>query len=381
MKIYLVGTAYPFRGGLAAYNERLMQELGKMGHEVCIYTFTLQYPAFLFPGKTQISTDPPPENLRIVQVLNSINPLNWLSLGNRLCREKPDLVICKFWLPFMGPAFGTVARRIKKNNHSRFIAIIDNIIPHEKRFGDRAFAKFFADACDGFVTMSRAVSEELKQFSNTPFVQYIPHPIYDNFGEALPKSEARKFLGIEENEKLVLFFGFIRKYKGLDLLLEAMATESVRKLGVKLLIAGEYYGDKSEYDAMITRLGLQASVIQKPDFIANEEVKYYFSAADVVVQPYKTATQSGISQMAYHFEKPMIVTNVGGLPEMVPDSKCGYVTEVSSRAIAEAIVAYYSENKESEFIKEVRVEKKKYSWRNMAEGILSLYSDIQSTKK
>lgn len=378
MKIYLLGTAYPFRGGLASYNERLMQEFSRMGHETKIYTFTLQYPSFLFPGKTQISTDPPPADIKIEQVLNSVNPLNWLSVGNRLRNEKPDLMICKFWLPFMGPAFGTVARRMKKNRHSRFISIIDNIIPHEKRPGDRQFAQYYANACDGFVTMSHSVTEELKQFSDTKNVRYIPHPIYDNFGEILPKNEARRYFGINESDKLILFFGFIRKYKGLDILLEAMADERIRTMGIKLMVAGEYYGDKPEYDAMIEQFGITENVIVKPDFISNEAVKYYFSAADVIVQPYKTATQSGISQMAYHFEKPMIVTNVGGLPEIVPDGKCGYVTEVSAKAIADAIVRYYSENKNEEFTQNVKKEKEKYSWRSMAEGILELYQAIQT---
>ena len=376
MKIYLLGTAYPFRGGLASYNERLMQEFSRMGHEVKIYTFTLQYPSFLFPGKTQISTDPPPAEIEIEPVLNSVNPLNWLKVGRRLRKEKPDLVVCKFWLPFMGPAFGTVARGIKRNKHSRFISIIDNIIPHEKRIGDKQFAQYYANACDGFVTMSHAVTEELKQFSDTPHVRYIPHPIYDNFGEILPKTTAREFFGLKKDEKLILFFGFIRKYKGLDILLEAMTDTRIREMGIKLMIAGEYYGDKPDYDAMIEKGNLADCVIEKPDFISNEEVKYYFSAADVIVQPYKTATQSGISQMAYHFEKPMIVTNVGGLPEIVPDGKCGYVTEVSPKAIADAIVQFYTQNKEAEFTENVKQEKEKYAWRNMAEGILDLYKGI-----
>lgn len=380
MKIYLLGTAYPFRGGLASYNERLMQEFSRMGHETKIYTFTLQYPSFLFPGKTQISSDAPPAEIEIEQVLNSVNPLNWLSVGNRLRKEKPDLILCKFWLPFMGPAFGTVARRAKKNGVSRFISIIDNIIPHEKRPGDWQFAQYYANACDGFITMSHAVTEELKQFSDTKHVRYIPHPIYDNFGEILPQKDARKYFGIKENEKLILFFGFIRKYKGLDILLEAMADARIRQMGIKLMVAGEYYGDKPEYDALIEKLGISDHVLVKPDFISNEEVKYYFSAADVIVQPYKTATQSGISQMAYHFEKPMIVTNVGGLPEIVPDGKCGYVTEVSPKAIADAIIRYYSEEKSAEFTQNVIKEKEKYSWRSMAEGILSLLEEIQKNR-
>lgn len=372
MKIFLIGTAYPYRGGLASYNERLMQEYTRMGHETKIYTFTLQYPSFLFPGKTQLSADPAPQDIEIEQTINSINPFNWWKVGRRISKEKPDIVICKFWLPFMGPAFGTIARFIKKNKHTKFITIIDNIIPHEKRIGDRLFAQYFANACDGFITMSKAVLEELKEFTQSKNTRFIPHPIYDNFGEIVPKQAARAWLKVGENDKILLFFGFVRKYKGLDILLEAMKDERIKQQNIKLIVAGEYYGDKAEYDAQILEGNLQNSVIQKPDFISNEEVKYYFSAADVVVQPYKTATQSGISQMAYHFEKPMIVTNVGGLPEIVPNNVCGYVTEVSVKAIADAIIAFYAEEKEVSFTAAVRNEKAKYAWNVMAEAILDL---------
>lgn len=372
MKIFLIGTAYPFRGGLASYNERLIQEFTRMGHETKIYTFTLQYPSFLFPGKTQISADPPPQDIIIEQAINSINPFNWLKVGRRIRKEKPDIVLCKFWLPFMGPCFGTIARLIKRNKHSKFITIIDNIIPHEKRIGDRLFAQYFVNACDGFITMSKAVLEELKEFTQSKNKVFIPHPIYDNFGEILPKKVAREWLKIGENDKILLFFGFVRRYKGLDILIDAMKDPRIQQKNIKLIVAGEYYGDKAEYDAQITEGNLQDSIIQKPDFISNEEVKYYFSAADIIVQPYKTATQSGISQMAYHFEKPMIVTNVGGLPEIVPNNVCGYVTEVSSVAIADAIVKFYEEDKEAIFTENVRKEKSKYAWNIMAEAILGL---------
>jgi len=383
MKIFLIGTAYPLRGGLASYNERLMQEFHKMGHETKIYTFTLQYPSFLFPGKTQYSSDPAPENLTIIPAMNSINPLNWWKVGRMIQKEKPDLVISKFWLPFMGPCLGTIGRIAKRNGHTKFLTIIDNIIPHEKRIGDRAFAQYFANTCDAFITMSHAVTEELKLFTKSNLVKFVAHPIYDNFGEIINKSEARKWLenkgiaNISEDEKIILFFGFIRKYKGLDILIEALKDARIQTQKIRLIIAGEYYGDKPEYDALIATNKLENSIIEVADFISNEEVKYYFCASDVVVQPYKTATQSGISQMAYHFEKPMIVTNVGGLPEIVPDNKVGFVTEISPNAIADAVVRFYVENKEAEFLPNIREEKKKYAWSTMAEAVLELYQKIR----
>lgn len=377
-KLSLLGTAYPYRGGLASYNERLMQEFQQMGHETRIHTFTLQYPSFLFPGKTQMSADPPPQGLDIVRDINSINPLNWLRTGNAIKQECPDLLLCKFWLPFMAPAFGTIARRIKSNGHTRMITIIDNIIPHEKRPGDRMLAQYYVNASDGFITMSKSVMEELKQFTDSPFVRFIPHPIYDNFGEIITKSAAKQHLRLEENTKYLLFFGFVRKYKGLDLLIEAMTDPRIQAQNIRLIVAGEYYGDKEEYVQLIESKGLSDKILQYPDFISNEEVKYFFCASDVVVQPYKTATQSGISQMAYHFEKPMIVTEVGGLPEIVPNGYCGYVTPVDAHAIADAIVRFYDENKEATFTENVRIEKKKYAWETMANGVLDLWEEIKS---
>lgn len=382
MKIFLIGTAYPLRGGLASYNERLMQEFHKMGHETKIYTFTLQYPSFLFPGKTQYSSDPAPQDLTIIPAMNSINPLNWWSVGRMIQKEKPDLVISKFWMPFMGPCLGTIGRIAKRNNHTKFLTIIDNIIPHEKRIGDKMLAQYFVNTCDAFITMSHAVTEELKLFTKNSLVKFVAHPIYDNFGEIIPKEDARQWLtqkgngNFKEKDKIILFFGFIRKYKGLDILIEAMKDERIKAQNIRLIVAGEYYGDKPEYDALIAENKLENSVIQVPDFISNEEVKYYFCAADVVVQPYKTATQSGISQMAYHFEKPMIVTNVGGLPEIVPDNKVGFVTEISPSAIADAVIRFYAEEKEADFLPNIQEEKKKYAWSTMAEAVLGLYEKI-----
>ncbi|MGB0839335.1 MAG: glycosyltransferase, partial [Chitinophagales bacterium] len=316
-RIYFVGPAYPYRGGIAAFNERLAQTYQEMGYEVKIHTFSLQYPEFLFPGKTQYSEASPPKDLDITRSVSSINPFNWWSIGRKIAQEKPDLVITRFWLPFMGPCLGTIGRRIKKNKHTKFLSIVDNIIPHEHRIGDKTLAQYFVNTCDGFMVMSKSVLEDMKQFTQTTNIDYIPHPIYDNYGERVSKTEARKWLNLGMEEKVLLFFGLVRKYKGLDLLLEAMADERIRKMGVKAIVAGEYYDDPAYYQEIIQRLGIQDQIISKPEFVPDEDVKYYFCGADMVVQPYKTATQSGISQIAYHFERPMLVTAVGGLPEIV----------------------------------------------------------------
>ena len=375
-KIIILSPAHPLRGGIAALSERLAQELQNDGAEVTIYSFSLQYPGFLFPGKTQFTDDPPPKNLKIKTVVNSINPLNWWKVGRMIQKEKPNLLIIRYWLPFMAMSLGTIARIAKRNKHTKIIAIADNILPHEKRPGDWQLTAYFVKAVDGFIVMSKSVMEDLRLFTKTKPAIFTPHPIYDNYGEIVDKKESLQHLQLPENERYILFFGFIRKYKGLDLLLEAMADERVKNLNIKLIVAGEYYDSSELYADLITRYNLSERVILRTDFIPNDEVKYYFGAADLVVQPYRSATQSGISQMAYHFEKPMIVTNVGGLPEIVPDRKAGYVVEVNAQAIADAIVDFYKNDRAVEMQAGVREEKKRFDWSVMVTGIEKLLQQL-----
>lgn len=367
----IVGSAYPLRGGLASFNERLAYAFMEKGDEVVIYTFSLQYPGFLFPGKTQYSSDPAPKDLDITVKVNSINPLNWISVGRAIRKLKPDLLIAKFWLPFMGPCLGTILRRGKTKN-TKVISVIDNIIPHEKRPGDFALAKYFVKAVDAFVVMSRSVENDMQKFTDKQPVRYIPHPIYDNYGPIAPKKEALKHLALDDQCSYLLFFGFIRDYKGLDLLLEAMADERIRALRLKLIVAGEYYANEEKYLQLIQELGIEDQLVLRTDFIPNSEVRYYFGAADMVVQPYKSATQSGISQLAYHFEKPMIVTRVGGLPEIVEDGVAGYVVEVDKNKIVEAILDFYQNKREEPLTAGVREAKSRFSWGNLVNGICEL---------
>ena len=245
--VVIIGPAHPLRGGLASFNERLALQFMREGNKVSIYTYSLQYPNFLFPGTTQYSSEPAPKDLSINVCINSVNPLNWLKVGRQLRNLKPDVIVVRYWLPFMGPALGTILRSVKKNKHTKIVCIADNINPHEKRPGDAAFTRYFIKPIDAFVTMSQKVLKDLKAITDKP-AQQVVHPLYDNFGEALPKAEARKHLGLPENEKIILFFGFIRQYKGLDLLLQAMAEAALRDSGIKLLVAGEYYEDRKTYD-------------------------------------------------------------------------------------------------------------------------------------
>ena len=376
-KIVIIGSAYPLRGGLSAYNERIARAYKQQGDDVIIYTFSLQYPGILFPGKTQYSSDPAPGDLNIKVKINSVNPSNWINVGREIKKLKPDLVIIKFWIPFMAPCLGTIARIIRKNKHTKIVSIIDNIIPHEKRPGDFTLAKYWVKSVHGFIAMSRSVLDDLNKFDKQKPKLYCPHPLYDNFGKVLEKEYARKILNFDENGKYMLFFGFIRDYKGLDLLLEAMADTRIKEEKIKLIVAGEYYTDSKPYDDIIEKHQLQDFVILATDFIPDQEVAKYFCASDIVVQPYKDATQSGVTQIAYHFNKPMITTDVGGLAEIVPDGKVGYVVQPKIKPLADAISKFYEEDKESEFTDNVIVEKQKYSWDSMIETIDELLKEIK----
>lgn len=359
MRIAIIGPAHPLRGGLATYDQRLCKELIMQAHDAVIYSFSLQYPSFLFPGTTQYTQEPAPEGITIHTVINSVNPLNWLTVGNEIRNKKFDLIIVRYWLPFMGPCLGTILRLVKKNKHTRVLCIADNAIPHEKRPGDMMFTRYFIKPVDTFITMSEKVKVDLAGMTTKP-ATFLHHPLYDNFGHPVSKEEACAHLNISADNRYILFFGFIRKYKGLDILLEAMNDERIRNTNIKLIVAGEYYDDRKIYEDIVLKHNLQ-NVLLFTDFIPDSQVYHYFSAADLVVQPYRNATQSGITQVAYHFEKPMVVTNVGGLPELVPDGNTGYVAEPDATAIATAILKFY-DGDIHRFDANLVTEKKKYSW-------------------
>lgn len=371
MKIAIIGSAHPLRGGgISTFNERMAEVLQQQGHEVAIYSFSLQYPSFLFPGKSQFTDEPAPPGITIHSIINSVNPLNWIQVGNRIKKERPDLVIVRFWIPFMGPCFGTILRIVRKNRHSRIIAITDNVIPHEQRPGDMPFTKYFLKSADAFLAMSKDVLKDLKTFTSKPSV-FSPHPVYDNYGAAMGKAEACAQLGLDANKKYILFFGFIRKYKGLDILLDAMKDERIQQAGIQLVVAGEFYDDEAAYLQQIEQNGIKQNVHLFTQFIPNNEIRYYFSAADLVVQPYRSATQSGITQVGYHFEKPMVVTNVGGLSEVVIHGKTGFVTEPDAKSIADAILKFYEPGSIPNLYENLKLEKQKYSWETFLNNLLN----------
>ena len=374
MKLIIVGTAHPYRGGLAAFNQRMAIELQNQGHDVEIYTFTLQYPDFLFPGTTQFSSDEAPENIKIVRCLNSCNPLNWLKVGKDISKKRPDVVIFAYWMSFMAPSMGSIARIIRKNGYTKTIALVHNMLPHEPNILDKFLPPFFVKSIDGFMALSESVIKDIDRLDKRNCKKrFSPHPIYDHYGDKLSRKEALLRLKLDSKFRYVLFFGFIRAYKGLDLLIEAFSDDRLRQSNIKLLVAGEFYGDPSPYLDKIKEFGIEDKVVLHTRFISDNDVNQYFSVADIVAQPYKTATQSGVTQVAYHFEKPMLVTNVGGLSEIVLDGKIGYVVEPNPREIASAINNFFENNRGEVFEKNIVEEKKKYEWATFVKVMESLF--------
>ena len=382
MKIVILGTAYPYRGGLATFNERLARQFLSEGHEVEVWTFTLQYPSFLFPGKTQYSSEKAPNDLLIRRVLNSCNPFNWLRVGHQLRKAAPDMLICCYWMAFFAPAYGLISRIARRNGKTKAIALVHNMMPHEPSILDKLFAPYFVKSQNGFVALSESVKEDIEKIeSSLPCgegrggvspVSVSPHPIYDHYGERMTKEEACKALGLDPKKNYMLFFGLVRAYKGLDLLLDAFAQIKDQLPSLQLIIAGEFYEDEEKYRAQITANGLDERVILRNEFIPDADLRKYFGAADLIVQPYKSATQSGVTQVAFHFEKPMLVTNVGGLGEIVHDHQMGYACAPTADAIAEDVLDYFTNNRQAAYTAYLQKEKTKYAWSKITEAFIKI---------
>lgn len=375
MKIILLGTTYPYRGGLAAFNERLARQFLSEGHEVELWTFTLQYPSFLFPGKTQYSSEQAPKDLTIRRELNSCNPFNWIRVGNAIRKAAPDLLICCYWMAFFAPAYGLVSRIARRNGKTKAIALVHNMMPHEPSVLDKLFAPYFVKSQNGFVALSESVVKDIEQIANAKAnAKASPHPIYDHYGERMAKAEACKALGLDPKKEYMLFFGLVRAYKGLDLLLDAFGKVKDQLPDLQLIIAGEFYEHEDKYRAQIETNGLTERVVLRNEFIPDADLRKYFGAADLIVQPYKSATQSGVTQVAFHFEKPMLVTNVGGLAEIVPDHQMGYACEPSADAIAEDLLDYFTNNRQAAYTECLKKEKGKYAWSNMTKAFVEIES-------
>ena len=370
LKIAIVGPAHPYRGGLASIMESMAREFQSRGYEVDILTFTLQYPKLLFPGKSQTVDTPAPRDLKIRRRVSTVNPLSWISVGRELCNARPDMVLMKYWTPFMAPCFGTIARIARGNGHTKALCQIDNVEPHESHITDHLFNRYFLGSMDGFIYMSEQVHRELTAYTSRPAL-FSPHPMFENFGARSSRKEACKRLGLDPDVHYTMFFGLIRDYKGLDTLLEAW--HDFRREGHKLLIAGEFYASRSKYIDIIERLGLEEDIVLHDYFIPDHNVRHYFSVADCVVLPYKTATQSGVTQICYNFCTPVIVTDVGGLAEIVPDGRVGYVCTPTKEGVLESLERIYTGDTLRNFADAMVEERKRFSWRAMCDKIEALY--------
>lgn len=379
MKIVILGTAYPYRGGLATFNERLARQFQAEGHDVEVVTFTLQYPSFLFPGKTQYSNEVALTDLRIKRWVNSCNPFNWVSVGRKIRKMQPDMLITCYWMAFFAPCYGIIERIVKGNGKTRCVALVHNMIPHEPSLLDKLFAPFYVKSTDGFVALSDSVVKDIDKLDKCRKPKtFSPHPIYDHYGERMSKAEACGLLKLDADKDYMLFFGLVRAYKGLDLLLDAMGKMHDKLPNLRLLIAGEFYEQEEVYRKQIADNGLIDKVIIRNEFIPDADLRLYFGAADLIVQPYKTATQSGVTQVAFHFEKPMLVTNVGGLGEIVHDHKMGYAVQPNAESIAEAIIDYYENDRQEDYTQYLILEKEKYSWSILTKAFTHIKSLISN---
>ncbi len=335
-KIIILGPAYPLRGGgMTTFNEQLAAHLVDQGREVELWSYSLQYPGFLFPGRSQYDHQrPEPSGYRIRSLINSVNPLNWIRIARLLRKAEPDIVFVRYWMSFFGPALGSILR-LSQSDHRRVTTLVDNIVPHEPRVIDRPFNAYFIPSSDDFVTLSQDVAQDLSKLTDRP-ITITPHPLYEGYGEPIKQSLAKERRGLPKDDiPLFLFFGFIRKYKGLDMLLEAMLKLKKKHAKFRCVIAGEFYENREKYEALLQQF--DEELILRTDFIPDDEIRDYFCAADYVVLPYHSATQSGVTQIALYYYKPLICTRVGGLPEFVEDGRTGFLCDPSVDSLAESI--------------------------------------------
>jgi len=376
LKVVVIGPAYPMRGGVSNFNELYSKILLDKGWNVKNISYLAAFPKFVFPAKIPLEAGLRPEKLEIHPLIHTVYPFTWLRAINRIREIQPDLVIVHYWSTWLAPALGTIlymTRRYLKK--TKIIAVVHHYKRQTKPV-KKLLEKFFFTSVHGCITMAKTLRDDLKRIYRKMKVEFIYHPVYVVFGNKVSKAEARSYLKLNVKEPVILFFGIIRPYKGLDLLLQALAHEEVRKLGLRLIVAGEFSNSKEKCLQMIADLKLENHVIIVDEFIPTPAVKYYFSAADLIIQPYKSASHSGITQIAYQFERPMLVTDVGDLADIVPHMKVGYVSPVDAGSIAGYIVDFYMNHRAEEFARHLKVEKQRFSWDNMVNGLETMMAGL-----
>jgi glycosyltransferase involved in cell wall biosynthesis len=368
MKIILVGPASPLRGGIAQYTDQLYLHLSKR-HPVEVFTYSRMFPQLFFPGKTQFDTSSTTIGVPSRQTLDSIGPWSWWRTAMAIAKRRPCAVVVMHQMPFFAPCLGTLLRRIRRQTAARLILLCHNLIPHETHFFDVPLTRYLIKVPEAFVVLSESVKRDLLRLRPNAKAIYVPQPIYDFFPTPPAQLVAREKLGLPSDQPVVLFFGLVRAYKGLGTLLQAM-TNLPR---ARLLIAGEFYQPRAGYERQIAELGVRDRIHVEDRYIPNEDVPKYFASADVVVLPYLSATQSGVSKLAYHFDKPVVITNVGGLAEEVEEGKTGYVVPPNDPvALAAAIKKVLIEKMRVDFASHIREYKKRYSWERVVEAIETL---------
>ena len=375
MQIALISVAPPYRGGISKHTSILVENLSK-NHSVDVINYSRQYPDFLFPGKTQYLDDKS-ENDNSSRMIDSINPLTWFSTGNKLAKKNYDLVIFRFWNPFFAPALGVIAGIIKKKSpKSKLMSLCDNILPHEKTPFAYFLTTYLFDKLDGHIVQSSQTENELQEVVENPVYEKRFHPIYTNFPKKIDKITARKKLGLSA-KNIILYFGIIRDYKGFDILLNAIAELKDSGLDFHLLAGGECYGSDEKYTQLISNLGISDYITWHNKYIPDSEVSNYFSAADVVALPYRTASQSGVTQIAYSYDLPVIVTKVGGLPEIVDEGQSGFTIEPENPTeLANILEKNLEAGTFLEMATYIKKFKQKFSWEYFVNGIESVYSKI-----
>ncbi len=373
-KVVIIGPAYPYKGGLAAFNQRLAEELEWKGIHTIIFTFSLQYPGVFYPGKTQFSPDVSSNSsLDIRPRINSINPFNWIKVAREIAELEPDVVICRYWMPYFALSLGSMLRIIKRNCSTQIVGLVDNLIPHERRLGDSLLTTYFMEAVDTFIVLSTKVHKDIESLKLNKPILKLHHPIYDQYGSQVSRKKALDYLQLQNGVTYLLFFGFVRKYKGLDMLLKALADPILRKANVKLIIAGEFYERKKKYLNLIRRLDIEDLVIIYPYYIPDRKVRYFFSASDLVVLPYRSATQSGIAQIALNFVRPVLISDVGGLTETVEDGCNGFISTPNSKGLARGISRFLNFKDKSHIQECIFDNQEQFSWniftRNLSEAI------------
>lgn len=376
MKIVSIGPAAPLRGGIAKFNESFALACKRSGHTIDIVSFRFLYPGFLFPGKTQFTDDPGPSGITVYTWLHPLNPLNWVHASQKISRLKPDLVVFHYWMPFFAPVMGFTARCLRKKSKAKILAIAHNLIPHEKQLFSRALSSWFTRSIQGMICLSGSVLDDLQNLQpNLPGIKLF-HPVYDIYGTRVTRKEAAEELKLDPGYRYLLFFGLIRKYKGLELLLRSFAQIQDRNL--RLVVAGEFYEPKKYYTDLAEKLGITNSVFFTDSFIPDDQVRYYFSLADLVVQPYLTATQSGVTQIAHHFGCPSIVTNTGGLAETITDGVTGFVCDHDPGNIAGKIRLFFENNRADEMKENIRKESGRFSWDSFTAEFVGFTNQITS---